>query len=140
MNFQMKDSLGFRVNQVANKLNNHFNKILHPFDIAVEQRATLEIIKNDANVNQSVIASVLGKDKTTISRSLNSLEKKGLIIKDDIKNDRRINMIKLTEKGESVLEESLPSVNAFRENINSSLTQEELQMLFNLLEKVSEKL
>ena len=39
--------------------------------------------------NQTKIALLLGKDKTTISRSLNSLEKKELITrKSDIKNDK----------------------------------------------------
>lgn len=106
MEYVLKNSMGYRINKVANSINVQLNKILAQYDIAVEQRATLEIIKFEENVNQTMIAQLLGKDKTTISRSLLALEKKGLIIKNEIQNDKRVNVIKLTLKGEDILEKA----------------------------------
>ncbi|AXH16254.1 MarR family winged helix-turn-helix transcriptional regulator [Malaciobacter mytili] len=131
-----KNSIGFKINQTANRINNRFNEVLNQYDIAPEQRATLEIIKTDKNTNQKEIASILGKNKTTISRSLKALEKKGFIKRVEIKEDKRVNIIELTQKGEEVLKESAKSVAQFRQNLSLNLQEEEIKQLFSLLDKV----
>ena len=134
MSYELEKSLGFRINRTANKINNKYNHLLQTFDIAPEQRAALEIIKYESEVNQTKIANILGKDKTTISRTLNTLENKNLITKSQI--DKRTNLIQLTQKGEEILNESFSSVKNFRTNLTSKLNEEELKQLFSLLEKV----
>lgn len=135
MSYELKNSIGFKINQSANKINNKFNSLLQSYNIAPEQRATLEIIKYEKDVNQTKIASILAKDKTTISRTLATLEKKGLIQKEPI--DKRTNMIKLTTLGEDILEKSHESVQEFRKNLFSNLKKEEANKLIELLEKLN---
>ena len=134
MSYELEKSLGFKINQTANKLNNKYNQLLQIFDIAPEQRATLEIIKYETDVNQTKIAQILGKDKTTISRTLNTLEKKGFIFKSQI--NKRTNLIELSSKGEEILEKSSFLVKEFRKNLASNLNENEINQLFSLLEKV----
>ncbi len=135
MSYELEKSLGFKINQTANKLNNKYNQLLQSFDIAPEQRATLEIIKYETDVNQTKIAQILGKDKTTISRTLATLEKKGFISK--IQIDKRTNQIELTPLSQKVLEESSQEVKDFRQNLISNLSENEVQELIRLLEKVA---
>jgi DNA-binding MarR family transcriptional regulator len=135
MQLELKKSIGFKINLTTNILNNSFNQILNKHDIAIEQRATLEILKYEENVNQTKIAQILGKDKTTISRTLKTLEQKGYIFKDEI--DKRTNLIKLTPLGEEVLEKSAQDVKDFRAKVSSKLTSEEIEQLYKILEKVS---
>ena len=135
MSYELEKSLGFKINQTANKLNNKYTQLLQSFDIAPEQRATLEIIKYEADVNQTKIANILGKDKTTISRTLNTLENKNLITKSQI--DKRTNLIQLTQKGEDILNDSFSSVRDFRKKLTSNLSEEEINQLVSLLEKVA---
>ena len=135
MSYELKNSIGFRINQTANKINNKFNNILQEYKIAPEQRATLEIIKFEKDVNQTKIANILAKDKTTISRTLATLEKKGFIQKEAV--DKRTNLIKLTVLGEEILEKSQKSVREFRKNLFSNLEKEEASKLIELLEKVN---
>lgn len=135
MSYELEKSLGFKINQTANKLNNKYNQLLQSFDIAPEQRATLEIIKYETDVNQTKIANILGKDKTTISRTLNTLENKNLITKSQI--DKRTNLIQLTQKGEDILNDSFSSVKDFRKKLTSNLSEEEINQLVSLLEKVA---
>ncbi|MGB0989189.1 hypothetical protein CRV03_05515 [Arcobacter sp. F155] len=137
MNYALKDSIAYRLIRSSNSVVNSLNKILSAYDIAIEQRATLEIIKYEPNVNQTKIAQLLGKDKTTISRSLNSLEKKELITREsDTQNDKRSNKIKLTKKGERILEETLPYVTDFREGLNSKISEKEHKLFFEILDKL----
>ena len=135
MAYELEKSIGFKINQTANKINNKFNIVLQKYDIAPEQRATLEIIKYEKDVNQTKIAQILGKDKTTISRTLATLEKKGFISK--IQIDKRTNQIELTPLSQKVLEESSQEVKDFRQNLISNLSENEVQELIRLLEKVA---
>lgn len=135
MTYELEKSLGFRINRTANKINNKYNKILQEYDIAPEQRATLEIIKYEKDVNQTKIAEILGKDKTTISRTLSSLEKKDFITK--VQSDKRTNQIKLTSKAEEMLEKSASIVKDFREKLKTNLDETEIKTLVELLEKVT---
>ena len=135
MAYELEKSIGFKINQTANKINNKFNIVLQKYDIAPEQRATLEIIKYEKDVNQTKIANILAKDKTTISRTLATLEKKGFILKKQI--DKRTNLIELTNKGEKILEESAFTIKTFRENLSSKLDENEINKIVELLEKVA---
>ena len=135
MAYELEKSIGFKINQTANKINNKFNIVLQKYDIAPEQRATLEIIKYEKDVNQTKIANILAKDKTTISRTLATLEKKGFILKKQI--DKRTNLIELTNKGEKILEESALTIKTFRENLSSKLDENKINKIVELLEKVA---
>ncbi len=135
MAYDLETSIGFKINQSANKINNKFNTLLQKYDIAPEQRATLEIIKYEKEVTQTKIANILAKDKTTISRTLATLEKKGLILKKQI--DKRTNLIELTLEGEKILEESALTVKEFREKVSSNLNENEINKIVELLEKVA---
>lgn len=132
--YGLEKSLGFKISKISNKINNKFNKLLQKYDIALEQRATIEIIKYRKDVNQTEIAAILEKDKTTISRTLASLEKKGFIFKNQI--DKRTNLIEITPKAEKMLEESSEIVNEFRQSLYTNLNEDEAKTLINLLDKV----
>ena len=136
MNFTLKNSIAYRFIRGANSINKTINKKLKPFDIAIEQRVTLEIIKFKTNVNQTSIASLLGKDKTTVSRSLNSLEKKGLIKRTETLGDKRSNNIELTYEGEKILENTISEVESFRESLNQKLNKEEIEAFFKIIDKL----
>ena len=135
MSYDLEESIGFKINQTANKINNKFIKLLQNYNIAPEQRAALEIIKYEKNVNQTKIANILAKDKTTISRTLASLEKKGFILKKQI--NKRTNLIELTPQGEKILEESVIIVKEFRKKVSSNLDENEIKKIVELLEKVA---
>lgn len=134
MAYELQVSIGFKINQIANKINNKFSHLLQTYNIAPEQRAALEIIKYEKDVNQTKIANILGKDKTTISRTIATLEKKGFISK--VKIDKRTNHIELTKEGEEILEKSAITVKEFRTMLSSELEENEVNKLVELLEKV----
>ncbi|GGD46205.1 hypothetical protein GCM10012288_20590 [Malaciobacter pacificus] len=134
MENKLLKSIGFNVNLTANLLNSSINQILHKYSIAIEQRVLLEIIKYEDQVNQTRIAQILRKDKTTISRTLKTLENKGYISKYSI--DKRTNVINLTPLGEEILEQTEKEVKIFRDKISSKLSNQEIEQLFTTLDKV----
>ena len=136
MSYALKNSIAYKFIRGANSVNKTLNKKLSPYEIGIEQRATLEMIKFESNVNQTTIANLLGKDKTTISRSLNSLEKKELIKKSETQGDKRSNNIEITAKGEKILEDTIKEITSFRESLNDKLTKDEREMFFKIIDKL----
>lgn len=137
MKYALKSSIGYRLASSANVINQQLTQLLKPYGIAIEQRATLEIIKFEPQANQNSIAQILGKDKTTVSRTLKALETKGFIVKTSLKNDKRNKSMSLTSQGEMILEQTEDILNQFRQSMNDKLTASEKETLFNLLHKLS---
>jgi len=140
MPYLLKDSIGYRTNLAATTLKTNFTKLLQPaFNIAAEQFATLKIISEDNEVTQTQIAERLGKNKTTVGRSINSLITKEMIDKRDEKSDRRANNISLTQKGEDILNAAIPIAKNFNESVKNKLTKEDIETFFKVLDIILEE-
>ncbi len=137
MKQSVQESVGFHIARTANKINQTITSILSEDGIAPEQRILLEILVSCDQANQTTLATMLNKSATTISRTLDSLEKKDFIVKKSIKGDKRVNVIEVTEHGKAILESTEAKVIAFRETLAHKLTSEEKELLFSLLEKLS---
>jgi len=133
----VENSIGFRIARAANKINQTITSILSEDGIAPEQRILLEILASCDKTNQTTLATMLNKSATTISRTLDSLEKKCFIVKKSIKGDKRVNVIEVSSSGKAILESTEAKVIAFRTNLTQKLTPEEKELLFSLLDKLS---
>jgi len=137
MNLPVNDSIAFRIARTANRINQTITTLLSAEGIAPEQRILLEILTTCEHVNQITLCAMLNKSPATISRTLDSLEKKGLIVKKSIEHDKRANLIEVTHEGYDILQRSEATVLAFRKSLSDRLTLEEKNTLFSLLEKLS---
>jgi len=85
------------------KLNNSFTKAGH--DVTSEQWRILKCLwYKDGQVQQD-LADVVHKDKTCITRIVDAMEKRDLVVRIPDKSDRRQNLIYLTNKGKRLQEE-----------------------------------
>ncbi|MDA3946645.1 MAG: MarR family transcriptional regulator [Helicobacteraceae bacterium] len=138
MEYSLRSSLGFRLNNVSNKIHAMFAKKTEPYGIAPEQFAAMKMISEDGEVTQSKIATMLAKAKPTVSRTVDALEKKGLITRDEDDTDRRVKYIRLTEEGQKVLNAVIPMAKSFNETIYSQFTTQEIETFFHVLETIND--
>ncbi|MGB5919152.1 MarR family winged helix-turn-helix transcriptional regulator [Arcobacter sp.] len=131
-----KVSLPHKVTQTAYKINQSLSNDLKEFDIAPEQRAILEVIDNNNKVSQNELSQYLKKDKTTVSRTLDVIERKGYITRKYTKEDKRIKFITLTSFGKDVLNKTEEILNLFRKKTIANLSEEEITIFYDLLEKL----
>ncbi|WP_320035695.1 MarR family transcriptional regulator [Halarcobacter sp.] len=135
---KLKDfSVPYRVAQTANKINQSLTKVLKDFDVAPEQRAILDFIDQDNTLSQNELSKNLGKDKTTISRTLDALEKKSYIVRIPTQEDKRVKTINLTSEGQRVLDKTKIVIENFREAMIEDLSEDEVDIMFKLLDKIS---
>ena len=80
---------------------------LREFGLSISQFALLATLKFDGNSSLTDIADSLGLDRTTLSRNLKPLERRGLIsIK--LAEDKRKRLLFLSKPGNELLESALP--------------------------------
>jgi DNA-binding MarR family transcriptional regulator len=69
--------------------------------------AALAIIEADPNVNQIQICSETGVDKATMVKTIDHLQKMGLVERKESQNDRRVKTLSITKKGKAVLTQAV---------------------------------
>lgn len=137
MSYTLDSSIGYQTNLVATTLKTSFTKLIQPrFGIAAEQFATLKIISEDTKVTQTKLAELLGKDKTTVGRSIESLVKKDLLERQGCDEDKRANLVYLTDKGREVLAAANELGHQYNEAMKSKLDKQEIEVYFKVLKTI----
>ena len=106
------------------------------FDITVEQWMILLVLWKQNGQTQKEIANIIGKDKGTISPQLDGLEKRDLIMRFQDKNDKRRNVVCLTQKGKDLEKELIPLGFANIKIAQYGIPEEDLKTCMEVLRKV----
>ncbi len=75
--------------------------------------------------------------KSTVSRAVAALEQRGLIARKANQDDRREELLELTEEGREIYEALAPEALAFEDRFVSVLTEEEQKVLASLIDRLS---
>lgn len=137
-----KNDLIMLFGYTSRKIENMLAKRVAPFGLGLEQSGILFLLNTYKNNDFTIddLASITLRDKTTISRQITSLEKKGLINKIVKKDDKRIKFIKLTELGKEKIQQ-LKNIDGNNiESIFNTLDSTEKKNLENILHKLLQAL
>lgn len=130
---ELEKYIGVNVQRAALKLNNHYQKVVNPFDITVDQWEILVVLWEKEGITQKELAERLHKDQTNVARMLFKLEKKEFIYRVIHETDRRSLRVYLTPKGRDMKDEILaPSMDAYNKTIQG-LSKEEVEMFRRIL-------
>lgn len=132
------DNIGVLIHTVDLEITQYLKRQLAPYQLAPEQHLILALLMEREGMSQNAIAEQLGKDKSSITRMIFSLEGKGYIRRLECPNDRRSVEVYLTDKGKE-LREAVNSIGqTTRELLSKGLTEEETSELRRLLGQVRE--
>lgn len=100
-----EDSIGFLLSRSTNLLWKHLtrNFLNKGFDVTPEQFGVMMKLYHLGDMSQKTIAKLTFKDKVSITKIVNNLEKKSLIARGNDNNDKRIKIISLTKEGKNIL-------------------------------------
>ena len=105
-----------------------FKKLNTP--ISMEEFTVLDTIKIHGEICQRDLAKLILKDRPNTGRLLNSLEKKGYIVRyADTKNNRLVRKTNLTPEGEKVLEESTKLIKNCIDKLPKGFSKEKIEEL-----------
>ena len=123
--------------RIRNELNTAFQA--NGFNITSEQWGVLRCLWQEEGLSQSEIAGKVQKDKASVTRILDIMEKNRLIIRCDDPSDRRSYRIFLTAEGKSLESKLKPLAQAANQQIFQSLDEGERQELQRLLLKLANR-
>ena len=119
-----------------------FETILGKHGLSQGRFLTLIVMNRTPNkaINPSALAEKVGVKRATMTGLLDGLEGKGLIERVAHLKDRRKLGIRLTKKGQQLLDEMLPSYYDHIGKLMAKLSEKERQNLVTLLGKVNQGL
>lgn len=109
-------------------------------DMTREQFILLKMLHQNDGVPQSELVFITENNKSSITRLINTMEKKNLVARIPSMEDRRVNHIYLTKKGRTAFIEVLPLVNAMRLKIEHSIPAKDMQTAIDVLQKMLENI
>ncbi|VBB48585.1 Transcriptional regulator, MarR family [uncultured Paludibacter sp.] len=105
-------------------------------DITTEQWTVMACLWKEDKVTQQKLCDLTSKDKPSITRLIDNLEKRNLVTRVSDPGDRRINLIHLTSKGEQLQTKAMESIQKIAEKALSDIEDTELNISKNVLKKI----
>ena len=135
-NFKLHDSFGFLINALSLTTKHRLDSKLKDHGITVHQFGILLNIFKRGPLTQKEIALQTNGDEPTTARLMKRLEEKGCIERVVDKEDKRKRMVSLSKEGVALLETILPHAQEVNKEMTDTLTVDEKEVLFILLNKV----
>jgi len=105
-------------------------------DITTEQWSVLACLWQKDKVTQQALCKLTAKDKPSMTRLIDKLEKRNLVTRVSDHNDRRINLIHLTDTGIELQTKATDLVQKIATKTLSNITEEELNTSRTALKKI----
>ncbi|MBC7000941.1 MarR family transcriptional regulator [Photobacterium sp. BZF1] len=134
--FDRQSSFGWLINVVANNAARTFDTELKKHGLTIALWPTLMCLWEEEGVTQTEISQKSKVENSTTTRTIDKLEKLGLVERQNDPNSRRSFRIFLTKKGRELKSELLPIPVAINDQALSSLDTDEKQQLISLLQKM----
>jgi len=134
--------LGFKIGEVSRLFHNKVKKLANDNGISQTYFHIIGFLRrnSDKNITQKDICEFIKMKAPTISLTLQSMEQEGLVERIKSEIDSRCTYVVLTKKGEDLDDRIRGFFLSTEEIIESALTVEELEMVINCLDKITERL
>ena len=109
-------------------------------DITIEQWRILFYLWREDGINQQELAKRAKKEKSTMTRQIDTLEKKGLLIRRCLDEDKRNKQIFLTKQGQALEKEALQVANGITQKSETNIKSADLAIFKTVLHKIIENL
>ena len=135
---ELREEVDLNLRVAVTLLDQKFDKIIEPFEITGAQYNVLRILKgvHPEGHARCEIATRMIERASDITRIIDRLEKQGLVVRDRTKEDRRISITKITEKGIELVDKLKPLIENEHVQNTQGLTDAECRQLSVLLEKL----
>jgi len=105
-------------------------------DLTPKQFIVLKHLMEEDGCEQKHLAMITERDKTSLTRLISTLEKKGLVRRKISAKDKRVNHLFITKSGKNTFLSTLPIVTQSIQEIQSGIDQEELDRAIDTIMKV----
>jgi len=136
------DSLGAHLGRVTKLMSTtliqHLKQQGH--EISLEQWIVLVHLWRKDGQNQRWLCEFAGQHKTSITRAIDALETQNIVLRVPDKEDRRNNLIYLTNKGKTLEKDMMPSVIELMGEITDGIPPSDIEVCKSVLRRMFDNL
>jgi DNA-binding MarR family transcriptional regulator len=129
--------LCFRVQRASRIIGRRFDEALRPVGLTNWQFSLLMALNRPSPLTVNGLAEELGMDRTTTTKNLRPLERRGLLEIRQDEADARVRRIVLTDAGRAMLARALPHWRAANDAVAASLKGGDVARIHSALETIA---
>jgi len=133
----LADRFGYLLKHAQLRLAELSRAALVPFGISGRELAVLIAIDDRASQSQQEVARRMAVDRTTMVALIDGLEDKGLVQRQQDPDDRRKNVVVLTDTGRATLKQATAATREAERRLLRSLSDDESAMLRKALQAIA---
>jgi MarR family transcriptional regulator, lower aerobic nicotinate degradation pathway regulator len=107
-------------------------------DLTPVQYASLTVIRDVPDVDATRLSSLVALDRATLAKVIERLEAKGWIVRTSDDADKRVKLLRVTQKGRDILTAAEPGVRRCQRRILAPLTEEDRRSFMTMLQRLVE--
>ncbi len=131
-------NLGMLIGQVHRLSTKKFVQNSHNsgLDISMDQWIVLGPIWENEGISHKEISEYCLKDKTSVTRIIDTLEKKNLVVRVPDQLDHRVKRVVLSNKGKELFLQAIPIMELTRDELRDGITEQDIESLRSVLTKI----
>ena len=131
-------SMGMLINSAHRAMTKRFvqNAMKSGLDISLDQWMVLGPIWQLESASQKELGEITLKDKTSITRLVDILEKKNLVVRVEDQIDHRIKRVILTNAGKQLFFDVLPIMEKTREEVRRNIPDQDIEIFKSVLSRI----
>ena len=135
-------SMGMLINSAQRAMTRKFvqNAMESGYDISLDQWMVLGPIWQLESASQKELGEICLKEKTSITRIVDALESKNLVVRIEDQIDHRIKRVVLTNAGKQLFFDVLPIMERTREEVRGNISDKDIDIFKSVLSKILENL
>ena len=137
-NLKSDIDIGMLMSQVDRLCTKKFVQNARKFgmDISQDQWMVIGPIWKQKGISQKEIAEYCGKDKTSVTKIIDTLEKKNLLVRYSDQIDQRIKRVVLSNKGKNLMKNVMPVIEQHRNDLLEGIKSKEIETFKIVLKKI----
>lgn len=141
--FEEAKPIGWFISQIAGKYEKEFLRKLTSekqfSSITASDHRVLKYLASESS-NSMAVSRKIGVSKQAISKSISSLESRGFIVRQESEQDRRAQLLMITEKGRKLVSSAIRASLELEQLTEKILGKKDLDSLKKMLNKISQSI
>ena len=135
----LSKEIAVELNLTGCKLKQYIAAMLRIEDVPLtpEQFMLIDLLWNQGSMTQQQLADQMHKDKNSVTKLVDAIEKKGFVVREQNLKDRRANTLVLTEKALQLKDSAKRKGISILDNILEGISEEELRSFLTTLHKLT---
>ena len=140
MAFELDEAMGYIIETTEQALKRGLRRRFRQngYEITPYQWVILYRLWNQQGLNQTELADISLRDRPTVTRILDVMERNGLVVRKSDADDRRSYKVYLTQRGEELQDHLPPIVTDYLDSFTEGISQEEMEIAKRVLLRIRE--